>query len=333
MTSEPRARPGEFETIARLLRPLAEGAPEARGLMDDVAVVPSRAGFDLVLTKDALVEGVHFLPEDPLDLVARKLLRVNLSDLAAKGAEPYGYLLSTSWSARCGWAEREAFARGLAEDQARYGVKLFGGDTTGTPGPLSLSLTALGWAPHGRALSRRGAEPGDLVLVTGSIGDGHLGLRALRGELSELEPERVEALARRYRLPEPRTAFARLLREHASASLDVSDGLVADLGHLAEASGVAIELELEKVPLSRAARAWLDHRADPAAAFAELACGGDDYEIAFTARPHHLAALRASTEVHGVGLTVVGRVEAGQGVRVRYQGETVATGAGGWRHD
>jgi thiamine-monophosphate kinase len=253
VTSEPRTRPGEFETIARLLRPLAEGAPEARGLKDDVAVVPGRPGFDLVLTKDALVEGVHFLPEDPLDLVAKKLLRVNLSDLAAKGAEPYGYLLSTSWSERCGWEEREAFARGLSEDQARYGIRLFGGDTTNTPGPLTLSLTALGWVPHGRAVARRGAQPGDLVFVTGTIGDGHLGLRALKAELPDLELERIEALARRYWLPEPRFPFGRLLREYASASVDVSDGLVADLGHIAEASGVGIELKLEKTPLSRAA--------------------------------------------------------------------------------
>ena len=127
--------PDEFESISRLFKPLAADAPEARGLMDDVAVITPRSGHDLVVTKDALVEGVHFLPDDPLDLVAKKLLRVNLSDLAAKGAEPFGYLLSTSWSPRCGWAEREAFAAGLKEDQAHYGVKLFGGDTTSTPGP------------------------------------------------------------------------------------------------------------------------------------------------------------------------------------------------------
>jgi thiamine-monophosphate kinase len=332
VTSDPRDRPDEFETIARLLRPLAAGAPEARDLIDDVAVVPPSPGHDLIITQDALVEGVHFLPEDPLDLVAKKLLRVNLSDLAAKAAEPYGYLMSTAWSPRCGWPEREAFARGLAEDQARYGIRLFGGDTVSTPGPLTLSLTALGHAPHGRALSRRGAEPGHLVFVTGSIGDGWLGLMALRGELTALEPARVEALASRYRLPEPRTALAKLLREHASASVDVSDGLVADLGHLAEASGVGLELDLERTPLSRAAKAWLEHRADPVPALTALATGGDDYEIAFTAASHHAEALRHGAEALGLPIAAVGKVTDGEGIEVRFQGVEVPIERTGWRH-
>ncbi len=332
MTSDPRSRPDEFETIARLLRPLAKEAPEARGLIDDVAVVPPSPGHDLVITQDALVEGVHFLPEDPLNLVAKKLLRVNLSDLAAKGAEPYGYLMSTAWPPRCGWPEREAFAKGLAEDQARYGIRLFGGDTVFTPGPLTLSLTALGLAPHGRVLSRAGASPGDLVLVTGTIGDGWLGLLAIRGELAALEPERIEALAARYRLPEPRTLLAKLLREHASASIDVSDGLVADLGHLADASGVAIDLDLERTPLSRAAKAWLDHRADPVAALVALATGGDDYEVAFTAAPHHLDALRHGADALGQRLSLIGHVKEGRGLEARFEGGPVPIERAGWRH-
>lgn len=333
MTSGPEARPGEFETIARLFRPLAEGAPEARGLLDDVAVAPFRPGCDLVITQDALVEGVHFLADDPLDTVARKLLRVNLSDLAAKGAEPYGYLLSAAWSPRCGWAEREAFARGLAQDQARYGIALFGGDTVSTPGPLTLSLTALGLAPHGRVLSRKGARPGDAVVATGTIGDGHLGLRALRGELEGLAPEHLEALAGRYRLPEPRTGLATLVREHATASADISDGLVADLGHIAEASGVRLVLDLERTPRSAAAQAWLDRRDDAGAALAELACGGDDYEVAFTVKPERLEALQRAAAGSGERLTVVGHVAEGRGVEARFQGAAVATGRGGWRHD
>lgn len=333
MTSDPRPHAGEFETIARLFRPLAEGAPEARGLMDDVAVIPARLGLDLVVTADTLIEGVHFRPEDPLDLVARKLLRVNLSDLAAKGAEPYGYLLAVSWSERCGWPEREAFARGLAEDQAHYGLKLFGGDTTRTPGPLTLSVTAFGLTPHGHTVGRRGARPGDLVLVTGTIGDGYLGLKALQGDLSELEPPRVEALAAHYHLPEPRTGLIRLVRDHATASADVSDGLVADLGHIAEASGVAITLDLDHVPLSRAAHAWLTHRVDEALSRVDLATGGDDYEIVFTAPPHHLDALRRGAAAAGTHVTVIGRVDAGEGVQTLFAGRGVETGAGGWRHD
>src|SRR3569832_2067373 len=157
----------EFETIERPLRPLAQGAPEARGLLDDLAVIPCRPGQDLAATKDAMVEGVHFLPSDPLDLVARKLLRVNLSDLAAKAAEPYGWFLTVSWPKRCGWAEREAFARGLAQDQDAFGLTLLGGDTTSTPGPLTASATLLGWVPGGEAKLRSGARAGDVVLVSG----------------------------------------------------------------------------------------------------------------------------------------------------------------------
>jgi thiamine-monophosphate kinase len=240
--------------------------------------------------------------------------------------------MSTAWPPRCGWPEREAFARGLAEDQARYGIRLFGGDTVSTPGPLALSLTALGHAPHGRTLSRHGAEPGHLVYVTGTVGDGWLGLMGLKGELPDLEPERLEALASRYRLPEPRTIMTRLLREHASASIDVSDGLVADLGHVADASGVLIELDLDHTPLSRAAKAWLDHRADPLAAFVALATGGDDYEVAFTAAPHHHDALRHGAEALGLPLSVVGRVKTGQGIDARFQGAPVPIARAGWRH-
>lgn len=333
MTSGPDQPPGEFETIARLLKPLASGAPEARGLDDDVAVIPARLGQDLVITQDALVEGVHFRPEDPLDLVARKLLRVNLSDLAAKGAEPWGYLMSTAWSARCGWSERETFAKGLAEDQARYGVHLLGGDTVSTPGPLTLSLTALGFAPHRRALSRKGASPGDVVLVTGTIGDGFLGLKALQGELAGMNPERIAALAQRYLLPEPRTSLARVLRDHASAALDVSDGLAADLGHIAEASAVRIELDLNRMPLSRPARAWVDARAEPVGALSDLATGGDDYEIALTAHPDQVEALRREGDAHGVHLTVVGHVSEGQGLDARFDGAPVALSRTGYRHD
>ena len=167
---------GEFETIRRLFAPLAH--PEwGRGLTDDVAVVPSKAGHDLVLTKDAIVEGVHFLSTDPLDTVAKKLLRVNLSDLAAKGAEPFGYLLACHWSGRCGWPERKAFVDGLRADQKTFGIALLGGDTVVTPGPASFSISLLGWTPKGRTVGRAGARPGDLVFVTGAIGDGWLGLQ------------------------------------------------------------------------------------------------------------------------------------------------------------
>ncbi|WP_395943602.1 thiamine-phosphate kinase [Brevundimonas sp.] len=321
---------GEFETIERLLRPLAH--PEwGRGLQDDVAVLPSRPGYDLVLTKDAIVEGVHFLPDDPLETVAKKLLRVNLSDLAAKGAEPFGYLLACHWSDRCGWPEREAFAAGLAEDQRLFNVFLLGGDTVKTPGPASFSLTALGWVPAGSAVSRAGAQPGDLVFVTGTIGDGFLGLKAARGELS-LDAERIDFLVDHYRSPMPRLDFADTVRTLATAAADVSDGLVADLAHVAKASGVGVDLNLAVLPLSLAAQAWFEGRVDPQAALADLATGGDDYQIVFTAHPRHEEPLRREAERRLLRLTRVGEVTPGFGLRATYGGELVALSKGGWTH-
>lgn len=312
----------EFRWID-LLRPLA-GSAEARGLLDDVAVVPSRPGFDLVLSKDAVVEGVHFLPDDPLDLVARKLLRVNLSDLAAKGAAPYGYLLAVAWPEGRDGVERAAFVEGLRVDQAAYGLTLLGGDTVSTPGPLTASVTILGWAPTGKVVGRGGARPGDGLYVTGVIGDGGLGLRAARGELAALGEEAVARLACRYRLPEPRTDLAQAVAAVASASADVSDGLLADAGHLADASRVAISVELDTVPLSREARAWCGGPPH-LARVAELAALGDDYEIVFTASPEH-------AEAAGRIATRIGEVSAGQGVHPMWRDVPAPVEHRGWRH-
>jgi len=321
---------GEFETIRRLFAPLAH--PEwGRGLADDVAVVPSRPGHDLVLTKDAIVEGVHFLPTDPLDTVAKKLMRVNLSDLAAKGAEPFGYLLACHWSERCGWPERMTFVDGLRADQKAFGIALLGGDTVATPGPASFSMTLLGWTPKGRAVGRAGARAGDLVFVTGAIGDGWLGLEAVQDRLS-LDPERIAVLSDHYRTPMPRTEFALPIRDMATASIDVSDGLIADLAHLAEAGGVRIEIDLETVPLSAAGQAWFDGRVDEQAALEKLVTGGDDYEIAFTAPARDEAALRREAERRHLRLTRIGRVTAGQGVSARLGGQAVAFDRPGFTH-
>lgn len=309
--------PDEFEAIARLFRPLTRGAPEAYGLLDDAAAIPARPGFDLVITKDAVVEGVHFPVGEAPELVARKLLRVNLSDLAAKAAEPYGYFLSVSWPASWDAAARTSFARGLDVDGQAFGLVLLGGDTTSTPGPMSASATLLGWVPAGAMVLRGGARPGDLVLVSGPIGDGLLGLAAVRGELDDA------ALAERYRLPQPRLDLRQALRTHAHAAADVSDGLVADAGHIATASGVGITLRLEDLPLSDGARAWLAGRPDRADALLRLASGGDDYQVVCTCAPGAAA---------GLGLTVVGEVTEGAGVRVTFEGRTLEAGPGGWRH-
>ncbi len=322
----------EFDTISRLFAPLTDGAPEALGLADDAAVIAARPGFDLVVSKDTMVEGVHFLPDDPLDLVARKLLRVNLSDLAAKGADPYAYLLAAAWPPRCGWPERKLFAQGLRQDQDRFGLKLIGGDTSATPGPLTLSVTILGWTEAGRMVRRSGARPGDRVLVSGTIGDGWLGLQAARGELDGLDADDLAWLADRYRLPQPRVGLTGALRDRAGAAADVSDGLVADAGHIGEASGVAITLHLDRTPLSDAARAWLDRQPDRSAALAALAVGGDDYEVVCTARPDAVAVLIAGAQAAGIAMTEIGEVEEGQGVKVQVEGRDVPLVHTGWRH-
>ncbi|HXQ09537.1 MAG TPA: thiamine-phosphate kinase [Caulobacteraceae bacterium] len=324
--------PDEFEWIARVLRPLAKNAPEALDLADDAAVVEARPGFDLVVSQDTIVEGVHFLADDAPDLVARKLLRVNLSDLAGKGAEPYGYLLAIAWPARFGWPEREAFARGLADDQTRFGLKLFGGDTTATPGPLVASVTILGWVPAGGMVRRAGAAPGDVVLVSGTIGDGGLGLRAAKGELVGVSYHEQAWLAARYRLPEPRLSLGDPLRALAHAAADVSDGLVADAGHIAEASGVGVELDLDRLPLSEAAHAWFKAAADPVAARAELATSGDDYEVVCTASAARAGELVAAASALGVPMTEVGTVTSTLGVRVFAAGRQVAVPRRGYVH-
>ena len=309
----------EFNEIERLFRPLTRGAPGAFDLLDDAAVVPSRPGYDLVVTKDAVVEGVHFLRNEAPDLVARKLLRVNLSDLAAKAAEPFACFLAVAWPSNYDLRQRERFAMGLAADLESYDVHLMGGDTVVTEGPFTASLTAMGWAPHGRMVRRAGARPGDKLMVSGTIGDGALGLAAAQGAI----PDSDGFLAFRYRLPQPRLDLRSALRAWATAAADVSDGLVADAGHLARASGVGLIVDLDQLPLSGAAATWLEQQADPQDALIRLGTGGDDYEVVCTIRPD---------QPKPPGFAVIGEVIAGEGVEVRAAGRLVDVGQGGWRH-
>ncbi len=323
---------GEFELIARYFAPLAEGAPGAQGLRNDAAVFDPSREDSLVLTLDTMVEGVHFLPDDPPALIGRKLLRVNLSDLAAMGARPSGYLLATAFPRDVEEAWISAFAAGLAEDQEAFGITLYGGDTVATPGPLTLSLTAFGEAPKGRTLSRATARAGDAVYVSGTIGDGALGLNALRGGLSALSEDQRAMLAARYRLPEPRLALGGRLAETglATAALDVSDGLVADLGHIAAASGLAAEISAAAVPLSAAANAAL--ASDPALLPA-LLTGGDDYELLFTAGPDRAGDLAELAGELDLPLIRIGRMSEGRGVRVLdAAGREISLPDGGWSH-
>ena len=231
-------------------------------------------------TADTVVAGVHFLADDPPDLIARKALRVNLSDLASMGAEPLGYLLVTALSASIDENWIAQFTRGLAQDQAEFSISLLGGDTAFTPGPLALTITALGQAESGKALLRSGAKPGDRVYVSGTVGDGAFGLKAAKGEMSALSQPDQDWLLDRYRLPRPRLGLGRRLIGIASAAMDISDGLVADLGHMCEASGVGALVEAAKLPVSSAIRTLLGAGE---ASLVEVATGGDDYELLFTA--------------------------------------------------
>lgn len=316
---------GEFERIRRFYRPLASRTPGALDLTDDAALLSPAPGHVLVVTADALIEDVHFRAADPPDLVARKMLRVNLSDIAAMGARALGYVMTTALPRRCGedWLER--FAAGLAADQEEFSVGLFGGDSVATPGPIALSLTAFGEVPLGQAIRRNGARPGDGVYVTGNVGDGALGLLALDGRLPPgIGAADLAFLGDRYLLPRPRVAVGPVLRGVASAMLDVSDGLVADLGHIAETSGVGAEIERDRVPVSPAGRAALDR--DPGLWSAVLG-GGDDYELLFTAPGP------VPETVAGVPVRQIGRVVAGAGVRVLdEQGRSLSVAGAGYRH-
>jgi thiamine-monophosphate kinase len=318
--------PGEFETIARYLAPLAT-TPAAAGLGDDLAWLAPRAGRKLVLKTDAIVVGVHTLPDDPPDLVARKALRVNLSDLAAKGARPLGYMLALILPAATTEAWIARFTAGLAVDQKRFRVPLLGGDITRTPGPATISITALGEARPGRPLLRAGARRGDGVFVSGTIGDAALGLLALRGELPALAARHRRFLASRYHLPEPRLALGAAMAGLATAAMDISDGLAADLGHICTASGCGAEIELAKVPASPAAAAAGDDHA------LRRITGGDDYELLFTAPIAARARLRAAARKAAVPITCIGRIVPGRGVAVLGDGgKVIPVVEGGWRH-
>ena len=320
--------PDEFELIATHLRPLTNGDPVALDLLDDAAVLPSRPGYDLVITKDAMVAGVHFLAGEDLDIVARRLLRTNLSDLAAKGAEPYGYFLAVGWPSGTTVEDRETFARGLAEDGQAYGVNLLGGDTVTTSGALVVSATLLGWVPQGAAVLRRGAKAGDRLMVSGSIGDGWLGLLAHWGEVEDPDG----GLVRRYRTPAPRLALREALRQFAHAAADVSDGLLADAGHIAKASGLQVKVDLDRLPLSTGARKWLEAQPERGEARMSLASGGDDYEVVCAVPAADVAAFQAAAFAAGLPVRDIGEFVEGEGVAALFKGKDITPQRLGWLH-
>ena len=300
------SRPNEDELIQRFFAPLA--GPAALGLADDAALLTPPPAEDLVLTTDALVAGVHFFPDDPPDAIARKGLRVNLSDLAAKGARPLGFLLSLAlprdW--RTDWLE--AFAAGLGDDATNYACPLMGGDTVSTPGPVTLSITAIGAAPSGRMTRRTGVRPGDRLYVTGTIGDAAIGLLIRQGRGPDIPRADREFLAGRYLLPQPRTTLAAAMATHAHGGMDVSDGFVGDLTKMLRVSGVSARVPIYRLPLSLPARTAI--AADPGL-FAIAATGGDDYELLAAVGPEEAAAFEQKARSAGVPATFVGEAVEG----------------------
>ncbi|ABD07342.1 thiamine-monophosphate kinase [Rhodopseudomonas palustris HaA2] len=298
---------GEDDLIARYFKPLATD-PGALGLVDDAAVLAASRD-DLVLTTDAIVEGVHYLPGDPPRAIARKALRVNLSDLAAKGATPAGFLLTLALRSA---DERflAPFAQALGEDAALFDCPLLGGDTVSTPGPMMISITAIGRVPPGRMVRRNTLCAGDRILVTGTIGDSALGLDLLQGANADISDEHRAFLIDRYRVPQPRLALAQAIRDHAGAAMDVSDGLAGDLAKMCAASGVTAILDAAAVPLSAAAQAMIS--GEPAK-LARVLGGGDDYELLCGVAAQQLDPFLAAAQRIGVSVSVIGSAEAGTG--------------------
>jgi len=309
MTSSNKPASGEDSLIARYFRPIATD-PGAFDLGDDAAVLKAE-GCEIVVTTDAIVEGVHFLDTDPPDTVARKALRVNLSDLAAKGAAPAGFVLTLALR-KVDDVWLKSFAQALGEDAACFNCPLLGGDTVSTPGPLMISITAFGRVPAGKMVHRSGAKPGDRVMVTGTIGDAALGLAILRGgnvaDAAANDAAARNLLIGRYRVPQPRNMLASAVRDHASAAMDVSDGLAGDLAKLCAASGASAVIDLESIPLSAAASDLVFRRI---VGIETLIAGGDDYEVLCTVPEDRVeafaeAARRAGGQVTSIGMVVAG---------------------------
>ncbi|NOX94125.1 MAG: thiamine-phosphate kinase [Alphaproteobacteria bacterium] len=322
---------GEFDIIREIFAPLTSNAPGAFQLTDDAALLD----VGLVVTKDIMVSGVHFLPKDPIDLVARKLLRVNLSDLAAKGAKPTGYILGCVWPANVKRHSIELFASGLREDQEKFRIALFGGDTAVhklKTAPLTLSATVFGAPPKLGMTMRSGASHSDDLYVSGTIGDAGLGLAALKKEEKFTTVDKASLLGR-FHLPQPRLSLGAALAGLATSAIDVSDGLIADAGHLARASNLRVEIDAVAIPRSPAAATWIASKSNRWRAIAKLASFGDDYEILFSApssmrRSIAVAAKASRTEVSRIGV-----MKRGEGVALLDEkGKEIAVPSGGFDH-
>lgn len=334
MANGPEERLGEFEIIAKYFAPLATDTASL-SLRDDAAVLRPPEGQEIVLTCDTIVEDVHFLKDDPPESIAHKALAVNLSDLAAKGAKPYVYLLCLSLPPQPSASWLEAFASGLLALQTHAGISLVGGDTSATPGPLSVSITALGLVPHGHAVLRLGAKQGDRLYVSGAIGDAYLGLRILKqpalGRFWGFAEEETAFVIDRYRRPQPRNDLMLLVRNFAQAAIDISDGLVGDTEKLARVSHVGALIEAARVPFSPVARKALQKEPPLVEA---LITGGDDYEIVAAVPEASASSFESEARAKGVAMTMIGRLEgpAGEARVLGPGGEIVRLERKGFAH-
>lgn len=319
----------EFGLIRTYFSPLASGFPGSLNLTDDAALIDVPAGKQLVITKDTINEGVHFLGTEEPALIARKLLRVNLSDLAAKGAAPLCYFIGASFPQEIDERWIEAFAEGLKQDQQEFSIHLAGGDTTKTLGMLNLSLTAVGLVDAGKMLKRSGAQVGDDIYVSGTIGDAALGFMSLNGELNP-NFERDDELEQRYFLPQPRVALGQRLVGIANSCMDVSDGLVQDLGHICTASDVASTIQLPTIPLSRSGSKLAERYPE---LWERIITGGDDYELVFTASATSEHALFALAQETHTSIAKIGTVTEGRGVAVlNAHGTPISLHKTGYKH-
>lgn len=318
-------RSGEAAIIERHLVPLSSAHPGALGLRDDAAWISPPDGHDIVVTMDAIAAGVHFLPSDPPQAIGWKALAVNVSDLVAKGAAPHAYLMSLAFPEAPEEAWLAALAAGLGEAQNAFGITLVGGDTDRRPGPVAITITALGLVPSGRMVRRGAAEPGDRVYVTGTLGDSAIGL-ALRTGSSRALAWRIDGAARevleqRYLRPVPPVAITAVLRDHARAAMDISDGLLKDLGRMCRTSGVTARIRADMVPLSREVAMVL---ADDARVIEDILAGGDDYQVLAAVAASNARAFEAAGRAAGVAVTEIGAFGAAAG-----PGYDIGTGGGG----
>jgi thiamine-monophosphate kinase len=325
---------GEEAIIQGFLAPLAAGFPGAFGLKDDCALLTPEPGTELVLKTDPVAEGVHFLPDDAPGDVAWKALAVNVSDLAAKGATPIGYLMALSFPAPPASDWLAAFAKGLEQAQQKFSCHLMGGDTDRRPGPITITMTVVGSVPRGGMVRRNTARPGDAVFVSGTLGDAALGLLLRRNPRLAatwtLATPDADHLRYRYLRPEPRLGLGEVLRRHSASAMDISDGLAKDLGRMCGASGCGARVRLADLPLSAAARTAL--AADPKLILA-IAAGGDDYELLACVAADKASDFVAATRLAGVGMTRIGTLTDGSDVIFEgADGVPVSFPSSGWDH-